>query len=71
MGTRTNNSNRNSFSRILSHNFHLIGGTHLHQDTSNQGPVEVVEVMEARVEVVKAPEVRKQSSDNSGIPLDC
>jgi hypothetical protein len=35
--------------RILSHNFHLIGGTHLHQDTSNQGPVEVAEVKVAMV----------------------
>ena len=45
-------ANRNSLSRMLSHNFHPTDDTHLHQDTSNQGPVEGVEVTVVKEEVV-------------------
>ena len=48
-------ANRNSLSRMISHNFHPTDDTHLHQDTSNQGPVEGVEVTVVKEEVVKAP----------------
>ena len=41
------------------------------EDDDKEEAKEVEAMAEARVEVVKAPEVRKQSSDNSGIPLDC
>ena len=37
---------------------HQIDDTHLHQDTSNQGPLEVVEVMVVKEEVVKACSMR-------------
>ena len=37
-------ANRNSLSRMLSHNFHPTDDTHLHQDTSNRVTVEVVVV---------------------------
>ena len=53
-------ANRNSLLRMLSHNFHSIDDTHLHQDTSNQGPVEAVEVTVVKEEVVKAPGAPKQ-----------
>ena len=48
-------ANHNSLSRMISHNFHPTDDTHLHQDTSNQGPVEGVEVTVVKEEVVKAP----------------
>ena len=53
-------ANRNSLSRMISHNFHSTDDTHLHQDTSNQGPVEGVEVTVVKEEVVKAPGAPKQ-----------
>ena len=53
-------ANHNSLSRMISHNFHPTDDTHLHQDTSNQGPVEAVEVTVVKEEVVKAPGAPKQ-----------
>ena len=53
-------ANRNSLSRMLSHISRPIDDTHLHQDTSNQGLVEVVEETVAKEEVVKVPGARKQ-----------
>ena len=43
-------ANRNSLSRMISHNFHPTDDTHLHQDTNNR--VTVVEVVVLEVLVV-------------------
>ena len=42
-------ANRNSLLRMLSHNFHSIDDTHLHQDTNNRVTVEEVVVLEVLV----------------------
>ena len=42
-------ANRNSLSRMISHNFHSTDDTHLHQDTNNRVTVEEVVVLEVLV----------------------
>ena len=42
-------ANRNSLSRMISHNFHPTDDTHLHQDTNNRVTVEEVVVLEVLV----------------------
>ena len=61
-------ANRNSLLRMLSHNFHPIDDTHLHQDTSNQGPVEVVEVTVVKEEVVEVTVVKEEEVKAPGAP---